>query len=843
MPTADDMEFKQQVLANKLATTDQIEECLTTLHCYEAAGTIKPLSSIFLDKGYLTGKQVYAIYHFLDKAQRYLIRGYTIIETLGQGGLGTVYKARQDGNGRNVAIKIMFPHLVSNQDYVQRFMREANLSAKLDHPHIVRGLDFGETESGLFYFVMEFINGRSVKTIIQDSGAFEENKAVQVILCVAEGLKYAEQHNLIHRDIKPENIMITQDGVPKLCDLGLAKSLSSDMSVTTTGIMVGTPYYISPEQARGLKDLDIRSDIYSLGVTLFHLVTGEVPYKGETVIDVINQHLNAEIPSPRMLNPHLSEKICQIISKMMAKNREQRYSNSQSLIVDLQEFLDSGFQLDVTQSLSDISEDKTVTISKEAKSVTVRPPTTTKKTAEETKFDIKSAQASVPQNISGDLGGNTPYSLPQINSSNIPPEIPSTPIPTQSSNFPQFPQQQNFPQGAYYQQPPIPNIPQSPNIPPNAYFQQTPTPLPNMPQQIMPPNMPPYYQPTMPQQQYFPQSIPQNPNLYPVYSDTSVQKQTNTTLTNEISQKPSKTWLVMRHLFLIALLAGAIVIYKNQQICWDYIEKYLPHHQTVEAPPKPFVEEYYLGLADEKIYTLYEKRKAAIIPKVLKPNEHFENMVYIKGGSFLKGSGLGDPDEEIKSIQVKSFWMDTYEVSNSKYREFCLATKYPVPEIWKKKGWDKQIPSEFENLPVTFISFYDASCYAHWLGKRLPTEDEWEYSSRTTADFDYPWGWRYYHDIGSKIAEYANIGTQKPAFVNSYSKGKTATGIFHLCGNVWEWTSSNLGKENHEVVIKGGSFTSTVYQARASYRNGLSRNAQKSDVGFRCVLDDRSDDK
>ena len=280
MPTPDDLQFKKLVLANSLATHDQVEECVEALTTYEQAGIIKPLSSVMLDKGYLTIKQVNAVRQLQGKDEECVIRGYTILETLGQGGLGVVYKARQDSIGRTVALKVMFPNLVSNKEYVQRFMREAKVSAELDHPNIVRGIDFGEAE-GYYFFAMEYVNGGSLKEIIKEKGIFDEQEAVLVILKIADALKYAENRNLIHRDIKPENIMLTKDGIPKLCDLGLAKTLeSTDMSLTRTGIIMGTPHYISPEQAVGQKDLDIRSDIYSLGITLYHMITGDVPYQG-----------------------------------------------------------------------------------------------------------------------------------------------------------------------------------------------------------------------------------------------------------------------------------------------------------------------------------------------------------------------------------------------------------------------------------------------------------------------------------------------------------------------------------------------------------------------------------
>jgi len=219
-----------------------------------------------------------------------------------------------------------------------------------------------------------------------------------------------------------------------------------------------------------------------------------------------------------------------------------------------------------------------------------------------------------------------------------------------------------------------------------------------------------------------------------------------------------------------------------------------------------------------------------------------QDMVYIQGGNYKIGSQHGDPDETIQAVVVPNFWLDTYEISNAKYWQFCKATSYPMPSPWKEKGWDQGIPKEFAEYPVVNVSFYDASLYAYWAGKRLPTDLELAYAAQS-KDGDYPWGGKYSDIASFKVTEYANINTGKIGPVHSYPKGRNSIGIFNLAGNVWEWTATPFGDYQENMAIKGGSFRSNYYQARASYHNGFLKHSYRNDLGFRCALDDRSEKK
>ncbi|GEM_PF-3541803 len=253
-----------------------------------------------------------------------LIPGYTIVERLGKGGMGTVYKAKQLSLDRWVAIKVLKPDLAKEDPgYVQRFLSEARTAGKLRHENLVAALDCGEVR-GLHFMVMEFVEGLSLETVLRDRGVLPEREALSIVLQIAQALQHAWDHRIIHRDIKPQNILIAGNGVAKLCDLGLARLADGGAGLTMTGHVHCTAAYASPEQARGKKDLDTRTDIYSLGVTLYQLVTGARPFSSDSPGELLIQHATERPVPPSKRNPQISAATNQLILGMMEKERERR---------------------------------------------------------------------------------------------------------------------------------------------------------------------------------------------------------------------------------------------------------------------------------------------------------------------------------------------------------------------------------------------------------------------------------------------------------------------------------------------------------------------------------------
>ncbi len=215
---------------------------------------------------------------------------YELVELVGTGGMSSVYKAHDRLLERNVALKILHPHYGDDEEYVERFRREARSVAQMSHPNIVTVIDRGEDE-GQQYIVFEYVDGENLKQLVERTGPLPARRAVELGLAMADALAFAHEHGLVHRDVKPQNVLLTPDGEAKVTDFGIARSLDVEHGVTQTGTVLGTSNYLSPEQASG-KPVTPATDVYSLGVVLFELLTAEVPFPGENFVAVAMKHIN-----------------------------------------------------------------------------------------------------------------------------------------------------------------------------------------------------------------------------------------------------------------------------------------------------------------------------------------------------------------------------------------------------------------------------------------------------------------------------------------------------------------------------------------------------------------------
>ncbi|MCK6479509.1 MAG: serine/threonine protein kinase [Planctomycetes bacterium] len=262
-----------------------------------------------------------------------VVRGYRILERLGRGGMGSVYRAEQLGMDRIVALKILRRPLGLEEQHVERLRREARLVGGLDHPNIVRGLDVGQ-HGPYHYFAMEFVEGETLRDLLRRRGALPEAEALRIVEQVCLALDHAHSREVIHRDVKPGNIIVTPDGTPKLTDYGLAKG-PSDFSLTQSGVTIGTPQYISPEQARDPSRVDIQTDIYSLGATAYHMLTGIPPHASETLAGLLTKVLYEKPRTSRQANPRVSPGASFLVEKMMAKQKRHRYRTPREVLRDL----------------------------------------------------------------------------------------------------------------------------------------------------------------------------------------------------------------------------------------------------------------------------------------------------------------------------------------------------------------------------------------------------------------------------------------------------------------------------------------------------------------------------
>jgi hypothetical protein len=333
--THSEQSFGQVAVTLGYVTASQVDECVRIQATMRQMGLEEALGEIMSKKGYITPQHHSTVLKKLG-VQTSPIPGYNILGKIGQGGMGVVYKATQTSVNRAVAIKILGGNATKDKTYVARFLQEAQAAANLNHKNLISAIDVG-VSNGIYYFVMEYVTGKSCRELLTaQKGPLPENTVLQVGTQMAEVLDHVHQHQMVHRDIKPENILMTPEGVVKLCDLGLAKSTTStEQSLTQEGLAVGTPYFMSPEQIRGDKDVDIRADLYSLGATLYFLLTAKHPYEGKSAAETMSMHLKEPVPDPRRANPQLREDISWTIQKLMAKERHHRYQTPGELLEDL----------------------------------------------------------------------------------------------------------------------------------------------------------------------------------------------------------------------------------------------------------------------------------------------------------------------------------------------------------------------------------------------------------------------------------------------------------------------------------------------------------------------------
>jgi serine/threonine protein kinase len=263
------------------------------------------------------------------------VGNYELVEKIAEGGMGTVYRGRHRVTGERVAVKVVPKHMLTNPVVLKRFEQEYNVARQIDHPNIVKALDFGR-EGDTHYLVMEFVEGESLGQKIERDGRMSEEEAIRIITQVAHGLQKAHKQGLIHRDVKPDNILITSDGQAKLTDLGLVKELEADLNLTRTGRGLGTPHFMSPEQFRNAKKADARCDVYSLGATLYMMMTGELPFKSTNgPLDAWMRKLNNELDAPRKRVASISERHDWAIRRAMSPDPAQRPATCDEFIEDL----------------------------------------------------------------------------------------------------------------------------------------------------------------------------------------------------------------------------------------------------------------------------------------------------------------------------------------------------------------------------------------------------------------------------------------------------------------------------------------------------------------------------
>lgn len=322
------------VVDQGLALPEEVQQCLEAARTQDANN--RTFMELLVANDYITKRQLHRLRQLAEMERSgQQIPGYKLLGKLGAGAMATVYKARQLSLDRLVAIKVLPRKFTQSAQFIERFYAEGRAAAQLNHPNIVQAYDVGKA-GDYHFFVMEYVDGRTVYDDIVKHKRYTEDDAIDVMIQISESLLHAHERGLIHRDVKPKNIMITREGVAKLADMGLARAVTDkEAAEAEQGKAFGTPYYIAPEQIRGELRIGPPADIYSLGATFYHMVTGTVPFDGKNPSDVMHKHLKSEMVPPDHVNPKLSSRVAEVIEMMMAKDARRRYQSCKDVLVDL----------------------------------------------------------------------------------------------------------------------------------------------------------------------------------------------------------------------------------------------------------------------------------------------------------------------------------------------------------------------------------------------------------------------------------------------------------------------------------------------------------------------------
>ncbi len=334
-------EFTRSLSECGLMTAAEVRSFLDGLPAIQRPDTAEELARDMVAQGKLTKYQAQAVYQ--RRTTCLVLGNYVLLERIGRGGMGQVFMARHKRMDRIVALKVLSPTAMKSPGAVRRFLREAKAAARLAHPNIVTAHDADE-DKGMYYLVTEYVEGQNLAMIVRQHGALSLGRAIDYIVQAARGLEYAHSNGVIHRDIKPSNLLLDQQGTVKILDMGIARvdefvgkaAFGTDEEMTNSGVIVGTPDYMSPEQSNDIRVADARSDIYSLGCTMYYLLTGQPTYPGETVLQKIIAHREQPVPFLRDLRGDVPEALEKVFQKMMAKRPQDRYRSMTEVISEIQ---------------------------------------------------------------------------------------------------------------------------------------------------------------------------------------------------------------------------------------------------------------------------------------------------------------------------------------------------------------------------------------------------------------------------------------------------------------------------------------------------------------------------
>lgn len=763
---------------------------------------------------------------------------YQLDQVIGSGGMGEIYRARRLHIGDTVAVKILRPDVVENEKSRQRFYREARAAAMLHHPNAVVIHDFGEDTDGTAYIVMELLLGRSLRQLLIDDGTVSSLRCYGIIRQVCAALDAGHRNGIIHRDIKPDNVILldSNDGADhvKILDFGIAKlrdqaldTLSMEQRLTNVGTVIGTPHYMAPEQCQG-EEADARSDIYSLGVVLYELLTGVAPFLAKTPTGVAIKHVT-EKPRPlRELQPSVSEAVERVVLRALEKEPSARQQTALELAREFETAVRSEAGSDLLSRSGEHLqvESDTMRLAKESKADAVSKPRDPEANRAASpppqNFDTMVSPASTEQfrDPSTGLVSSPHQTMEQkpatdsLRTQTIPPTevlAPSPPAePPEQDLVVEKPAPKRANQTDALRTDPFAPA-QEPAKPPPAREEskpgkkekekekksesrsESPKPAPQA-KPVAPPALPPVAPP---------------------------------------ATAPSRGPLIA------GVGAGVVILAVLGCLGWWMLGGSGGKQENGLATASPTAA---ASVAPSSAATSAYPEQAAP-----------EGMVYVLGGAYRVGRDDGEANERpAHTVTVKPFFIDRTEVTNEQYQKFIDATGHPAPPAWK----GNHFPEGAEAFPVTGVSWEEATAYAEWAGKRLPTEEEWEFAARGADGRFYPWGETWKPDTANVKTSEGETRELMP--VGQFVLGASPFGAVDMTGNVWEWTASDYKEYpggtieappagfTNLKVIRGGSYLSSGRKATATLRVGWpgareswpkGRTPEYDQTGFRCAQD------
>lgn len=729
-----------------------------------------------------------------------LAEKFQVTELIGKGGMANVYKAIQKNLGRVVALKVIHQNLVHDVEFLNRFHREAQMSASLNHRNIVMIFDEGVL-NGVHFMSMEYLEGMDLHRLIRERGRLTADDTRRIIAPIAEALDYASKRGLIHRDVKSANIFITSEGRPVLTDFGIAHA-SAGTKLTQDGSIIGTPEYMSPEQAEG-KRVDGRSDIFSLGVVMYECLTGTVPFKGDNPLSTIHSLIYNNPPTVSQVNISSPRWLSSLVMSTLEKSPAKRVQNG----TELARCLAEGKTYSVKLNMLGEFKSKYLNISLSTKLLASLSALLV------ILIILLAGFLLVDKNDNPKSGKLPPVAAVNTSQTSFNTSLITTDSVT-NVNHQEFERLKELGESWLAK-----NDLNQARVEFNKALSLKPG-----DQEII--NRLQTIQDQLNQtaktaaQKQFNQIIQRADNAFQSMS-----------LNDALSLYQQANTLVAGDTYVKSQLAEVTRLLQN-------LKNELNRIQDLEksGSPADALREYtnllthYPGsqTIQDRMDKLAQTTKEAVIQELNTP------MVQLPGGTFKMGSDQADDDQRpMHDVTINSFRMDMFEVTVKQYRIYCEVNNVnmPAPPPW---GWN-------DTHPMVNISWKEAAAYAAFVGKRLPTEAEWEYASRGGSN-----NFRYSgENIAQKVAWFRE-NSRNPNPVGQ--KNANGYGLKDMSGNVWEWCSdfydSNYYKQleadnpqgpgnGSARVIRGGAYNSSTAEIQVRYRSS-SRGAANN-IGFRCV--------